>query len=188
VVHFLLELDAVAGASSRLEQLERSPPSMFFSVSRTRDYRLCQAAWAQLEARDPFRDRDRDGICQAVLRKQIIDNAGTSRIEFDTLYEKVLGDMSYGVAEGRSRLSFKAFSGRGVPCGWVQPECAIGLFADSGGDCGLDGTLFDYLCSAIGCLWLKEPVVYDEASFHVTSLPPGSLNTPWAEIKRRGAE
>jgi hypothetical protein len=28
-----------------------------------------------------------------VLRKQIIDNAGTGRIEFDTLYEKVLGDM-----------------------------------------------------------------------------------------------
>jgi hypothetical protein len=50
-------------------------------------------AWAQLEARDPFRDRDHDWIRQAVLRKQIIDNAGTGRIEFDTLYEKVLGDM-----------------------------------------------------------------------------------------------
>jgi len=56
------------------------------------DY-VYEAAWAQLEARDPFRDRDHDWIRQAVLRKQIIDNAGTGRIEFDTLYEKVLGDM-----------------------------------------------------------------------------------------------
>jgi len=55
--------------------------------------RIAEAAWAQLEARDPFRDRDHDWIRQAVLRKQIIDNAGTGRIEFDTLYEKVLGDM-----------------------------------------------------------------------------------------------
>ena len=56
------------------------------------DY-VYEAAWAQLEARDPFRDRHHDWIRQAVLRKQIIDNAGISKIEFDTLYEKVLGDM-----------------------------------------------------------------------------------------------
>ena len=43
------------------------------------DY-VYEAAWAQLEARDPFRDRDHDWIRQAVLRKQIIDNAGTGRL------------------------------------------------------------------------------------------------------------
>ena len=70
------------------------PASSFFPASRTRDIDyVYEAAWAQLEARDPFRDRDHDWIRQAVLRKQIIDNAGTDRIEFDTLYEKVLGDM-----------------------------------------------------------------------------------------------
>ena len=56
------------------------------------DY-VYEAAWAQLEARDPFRDRDHDWVRQAVLRRQIIDSAGPGKIEFDTLYEKVLGAM-----------------------------------------------------------------------------------------------
>jgi len=44
----------------------------------------------QLEARDPFRDRDHDWVRQVVLRKQIMDSVGTGRIEFD---EKVLRNM-----------------------------------------------------------------------------------------------
>ena len=42
------------------------------------DY-VYEAAWAQLEARDPFRDRDQDWVRQAVLRRQIIDCAGPER-------------------------------------------------------------------------------------------------------------
>ena len=53
------------------------------------DY-VYEAAWAQLEARDPFRDRDHDWVRQVVLRKQIMDSVGTGRIEFD---EKVLRNM-----------------------------------------------------------------------------------------------
>ena len=52
-----------------------------------------EAAWAQLEARDPFRDRGHDWARQAVLRKQVMDSAGTSRVELDILYEKVLEAM-----------------------------------------------------------------------------------------------
>ena len=45
--------------------------------------RVYDAAWAQLEAREPFRDKERDGERQDVLRKPIIDDTGTTTIEFD---------------------------------------------------------------------------------------------------------
>ena len=55
--------------------------------------RVYEAAWAQLEARDPFRDREHDGERQKKLRQYIMEHAGIDRIEFDTLCEKVLGNM-----------------------------------------------------------------------------------------------
>ena len=55
--------------------------------------RVYDAAWAQLEAREPFRDKERDGERQDVLRKLIMDDTGTTTIEFDALYDKVLADM-----------------------------------------------------------------------------------------------
>src|SRR4029450_3916453 len=48
------------------------------------------AAWAELEAREPFRDRERDEERRDELRKLIMDNTGT---EFDALYERVLANM-----------------------------------------------------------------------------------------------
>ena len=56
------------------------------------DY-VYEAAWAYIEALDPFRDRSHDWVRQAVLRKQVIDSTGKDRIEFDTLYEKVVEAM-----------------------------------------------------------------------------------------------
>lgn len=55
--------------------------------------RVYDAAWAQLQAREPFRDKERDGERQDVLRKLIMDDTGTTTIEFDALYDKVLADM-----------------------------------------------------------------------------------------------
>jgi len=55
--------------------------------------RVYDAAWAQLEAREPFRDKGRDGERQDALRKLIMDDTGTTTIEFDALYDKVLADM-----------------------------------------------------------------------------------------------
>jgi len=52
-----------------------------------------EAAWAQLKARDPFRDTEHDGERQKVLRQYIMELVGTDRIEFDTLCEKVLANM-----------------------------------------------------------------------------------------------
>ncbi len=51
------------------------------------------AIWAQLEARDPFRDRERDGERGEALRKLVTENAGTAIVGFDTLYERVLADL-----------------------------------------------------------------------------------------------
>jgi hypothetical protein len=48
--------------------------------------RVCEAAWAQLEAREPFRDRE-------ALCKLVMDQAGTDRIEYDPLCENVLANM-----------------------------------------------------------------------------------------------
>ena len=38
-----------------------------------------EAAWAALEARDPFRDTEKDGARQQALRKLVMDNTGTAR-------------------------------------------------------------------------------------------------------------
>jgi hypothetical protein len=56
------------------------------------DY-VYEAAWAELEARNPFRDRDKDGEREEVLRKLVMDQAGTSKVDFDTLLGRVVTNM-----------------------------------------------------------------------------------------------
>ena len=55
--------------------------------------RVYEAAWAELEARDPFRDREKDGERGEALRKLVMDQTGTGRVDFDTLYERVVAGM-----------------------------------------------------------------------------------------------
>jgi hypothetical protein len=55
--------------------------------------RVYEAAWAQVEAREPFCDRERDDERKEALRKLVMDNAGTGKVEFDTLYDRVLANM-----------------------------------------------------------------------------------------------
>lgn len=55
--------------------------------------RVYDAAWAWLEAREPFRDRERDDERRNELRKLVMDNTGTGQVEFDALYERVLANM-----------------------------------------------------------------------------------------------
>ena len=55
--------------------------------------RVYDAAWAELEAREPFRDRNRDEERRGELRKLIMDSTGTSRVEFDALFERVMANM-----------------------------------------------------------------------------------------------
>ena len=55
--------------------------------------RVYDAAWAELEAREPFRDREHDEERRDELRKLIMDSTGTGRVEFDALYERVLANM-----------------------------------------------------------------------------------------------
>jgi hypothetical protein len=52
--------------------------------------RVYDAAWAELEAREPFRDRATQGERRDALRKLVMDSTGTDRITFDALYERVL--------------------------------------------------------------------------------------------------
>jgi hypothetical protein len=48
---------------------------------------------AALEARDPFRDTDKDGERQESLRKLVFDDTGTGRVDFDILCDRVLANM-----------------------------------------------------------------------------------------------
>jgi hypothetical protein len=50
-----------------------------------------EAAWAQLEARDPFRDIAKDPKRREALRRKVFAVATPGEIEFDSLLDKVLG-------------------------------------------------------------------------------------------------
>ena len=52
-----------------------------------------EAAWAQIEARDPFRDRNEDGERQGALRKRLFALTTPGPVNFDTLCDKVLAGM-----------------------------------------------------------------------------------------------
>jgi hypothetical protein len=43
--------------------------------------RVYEAAWAELEARDPFRDREKDGEREETLRKLVMDQTGTGKVD-----------------------------------------------------------------------------------------------------------
>ena len=55
--------------------------------------RVYEAAWAQIEARDPSRDRNEDGKRQDALRKRLFALATSGPVDFDTLCDKVLARM-----------------------------------------------------------------------------------------------
>jgi hypothetical protein len=55
--------------------------------------RVYEAAWAALQARDPFRDTDKDGERQESLRKLVFNNTGPGRVDFDPLCDRVLANM-----------------------------------------------------------------------------------------------
>ena len=52
--------------------------------------RVYAAAWVQVEARDPHRDRAKDDERRAALRKRVLKFAHSGQVEFDTLYRMVL--------------------------------------------------------------------------------------------------
>lgn len=55
--------------------------------------RVYEAAWAQLEAREPFSGSELDEERQEALRKRVFELAGSHRVEFDDLYEKLITRM-----------------------------------------------------------------------------------------------
>ena len=67
--------------------------------------RVYEAAWAALEASDPFRDRAQDGERGETLRKLVMDSTEPGRVDFDILCGRVLANMpENGLCSfGRSR-------------------------------------------------------------------------------------
>jgi hypothetical protein len=55
--------------------------------------RVYEAAWAQLEAREPFRDRNKDGERGEELRQRIFAVATSGKIDFDSLCDRVLANV-----------------------------------------------------------------------------------------------
>jgi hypothetical protein len=61
--------------------------------------RVYESVWAQLEARDPFRDRTQDDQRREALRKHVFDMAhshivGTHPVNFDLLHDLMMASMS----------------------------------------------------------------------------------------------
>ena len=56
--------------------------------------RVYETAWAQFEARKPFRDREEDGQRKEELRKLVMDLADPHQLDFDTLCDRVLANMT----------------------------------------------------------------------------------------------
>jgi predicted metal-dependent HD superfamily phosphohydrolase len=57
--------------------------------------RVCEAAWAQVEARDPQRDKAKDNERRAALRKRVLNSACAGQVEFDSLYRMVLATIPH---------------------------------------------------------------------------------------------
>jgi hypothetical protein len=55
--------------------------------------RVYEAAWARLNARHPFRKAQWDEERQEALRKIIMDQTGTDRVQYSALGEKVLSNL-----------------------------------------------------------------------------------------------
>jgi hypothetical protein len=55
--------------------------------------RVYEAARAELEAQDPFRDREKDGDPGEALRKRLFALATPGKVDLDTLCNKVLTSM-----------------------------------------------------------------------------------------------
>jgi hypothetical protein len=55
--------------------------------------RVYEAAWAALEASDPFRDRAKDGERADKLRKLVMVSADIGKVDFDTLCGRVMANM-----------------------------------------------------------------------------------------------
>jgi len=55
--------------------------------------RVYDAVWAHVEARDLYRDTEKDGKRKEAIRKRVFAFAGYGKIDFDTLCDKVLASM-----------------------------------------------------------------------------------------------
>lgn len=68
-------------------------PQVFLPLDLEIMDRVYEAAWAELEARDPFRDRDKDGERGETLRKLVMDQTSRGKVDFDTLLARVVANM-----------------------------------------------------------------------------------------------
>ena len=68
-------------------------PSAFDPLDLEIIDRVYEAAWAQLEARESFRDRENDGERGEELRKLVFAFARSGNMDFDALCDQVLGNM-----------------------------------------------------------------------------------------------
>jgi hypothetical protein len=68
-------------------------PRVFNSLDLETIDLVYEAAWAQVEAREPFRNREKDDERRKALRKLVLDHTGTGRVDFDALFESVVTNM-----------------------------------------------------------------------------------------------
>jgi len=78
-----------------------------------------KAVWAQVEALEPYRDRESDSERQDAIRKRIFAFAGCGPIDFDTLCDKVIATIpqSWTPTPKPRRSSAKATTRRTIVTG-----------------------------------------------------------------------
>lgn len=99
--------------------------------------RVYEAAWAQFEARRPFRNTEADDERQETLRKQVMKIASEGKVEFDTVYEKVVAECSSRRPPSRSLRGWTRSTA--TKPGIIHPLRPIGLSSSSAWLQGLTG-------------------------------------------------
>jgi hypothetical protein len=56
--------------------------------------RVYQAAWAQIEARDLYRDPEQNGAREDALRKAVFNLADSHPVDFDAVYDRVFASLT----------------------------------------------------------------------------------------------
>jgi hypothetical protein len=74
--------------------------------------RVYEVAWAQIEARDPLRDRNLDSARRKDVMKRVLAAAQSGKFDFDILCERVTGSLQENWS---NVLPVKPRRGRGTP-------------------------------------------------------------------------
>jgi hypothetical protein len=85
--------EQVPSAQARTEAAMGAPKNVFEPPDLEIIDRVYEVAWAQIEARDPLRDRNLDNARRKDIMKRVLAAAQSGKFDFDILCERVTGSL-----------------------------------------------------------------------------------------------